>query len=78
MQEANPRDLALPDVDTLDKLREAVVASSGHPCWGDMVTILACTAMRVSEVSGLTVGDVDLGAGLVAVRRQTYPGRGGL
>ncbi|WP_246131229.1 tyrosine-type recombinase/integrase [Cellulomonas aerilata] len=78
VHEANPRDLALPDVETLNRLRGAVVESGGHPCWGDMVMILACTAMRVSEVSGLTVGDVDLHAGLVAVRRQTYPGRGGL
>jgi len=43
-----------------------------------MVMLLACTAMRVSEVAGLTVGDVDPGAGVIAVRRQTYPGRGGL
>lgn len=42
------------------------------------MTVLATTAMRISEVSGLTVGDVDIGAGLIHVRRQTYPGRGGL
>ncbi len=77
-REANPRDLALPDVDTLTSLTEAVVEAGGHPCWGDMVILLACTALRVSEASGLTVGDVDLDTGLIAVRRQTYPGRGGL
>lgn len=76
--ESNPRELALPDVATLDRLVEGVVQAGGHRCWGDMVTVLACTAMRISEVSGLTVGDVDLVRGLIAVRRQTYPGRGGL
>jgi integrase len=42
------------------------------------VTILATTALRISEVSGLRVGDVDLDRGLLQVSRQTYPGRGGL
>lgn len=74
----NPRDLALPDVPTLERLTTAVVESGGHPCWGDVVTLLATTAMRVSEVSGLRVGDVDLERGVLQVRRQTYPGRGGL
>jgi integrase len=40
--------------------------------------ILATTALRISEVAGLQVGDVDLPHGLLTVRRQTYPGRGGL
>jgi integrase len=43
-----------------------------------MVTILATTALRISEVSGLRVGDVNLGPGPLHVFRQTYPGRGGL
>ena len=42
------------------------------------MTILATTALRISEVSGLRVGDVDLSRGLLHVFRQTYPGRGGL
>lgn len=74
----SPRDLALPDVATLDRLVEAVIEAGGHQVWGDMVTILATTALRISEVSGLRVGDVDLGRGLLHVFRQTYPGRGGL
>ena len=74
----SPRDLALPDVATLDRLVEAVVDAGDNQCWGDMVTILATTAMRISEVAGLRVGDVDLGRGLLHVFRQTYPGRGGL
>ncbi|WP_170177023.1 tyrosine-type recombinase/integrase [Myceligenerans xiligouense] len=76
--DVNPRDLALPDVATLDRLVAAVVEKGGHRCWGDMVLLLATTGMRISEVSGLTVGDVDLARGLIHVRRQTYPGRGGL
>ncbi len=75
---SSPRDLALPDVDALDRLVAGVVESGGHQCWGDMVTILATTAMRISEVSGLQVGDVDLKRGVIHVSRQTYPGRGGL
>jgi integrase len=74
----SPRELALPDVATLDRLVEAVVDAGDNQCWGDMVTILATTAMRISEVAGLRVGDVDLGRGLLHVFRQTYPGRGGL
>jgi Phage integrase family len=46
--------------------------------WGDCVMILATTALRISEVAGLQVGDVDLPHGLLTVRRQMYPGRGGL
>jgi integrase len=76
--ERSPRDLALPDVATLRALVEAVVEAGGHQCWGDMVMILATTALRISEASGLTVSDVDLAAGVLHVRRQTYPGRGGL
>lgn len=76
--EVSPRDLALPDVATLDRLVAAVVAEGKHRCWGDMVTLLATTAMRISEVAGLRVGDVDLDHGVIRVERQTYPGRGGL
>ena len=76
--DVNPRELALPDVATLDKLVAAVVEAGGDQCWGDMVLLLATTGMRISEVSGLVVGDVDLKAGLIYVRRQKYPGRGGL
>lgn len=74
----SPRDLALPDVATLDRLVSAVVQKGGHQCWGDMVMLLATTALRISEVSGLRVGDVDLDHGVIRVERQTYPGRGGL
>jgi integrase len=36
--------------------------------------ILATTALRISEVAGLQVGDVDLLRGLLAVRRGDVPG----
>lgn len=74
----NPRDFALPDVAALDRLVAKVVERGRHQCWGDMVTILATTAMRISEVSGLLVGDVDMANGIVRVDWQLYPGRGGL
>jgi integrase len=75
---ANPRDLALPDVATLHVLVERVAAAGGHNSHGDLVTILATTALRISEVSGRQVGDVDLESGLLSVSRQTYPGCGGV
>lgn len=78
VEEVNPRDLALPDVATLDRLVDAVIETGRHQCWGDMVRVMACTAMRISEVSGLRVGSIDWDTGLIDVRRQTYPGRGGL
>jgi integrase len=52
--------------------------AAGHQCWGDVVTVLATTAMRISESTGLLTSDVDLGRGILHVNRQTYPGRGGL
>ena len=75
---ASPRDLALPDVATLERLVARVIEAGGHPSYGDVVTILATTALRISEVSGLRVGDVDLELCLLQVQRQIYPGRGGL
>ena len=74
----SPRDLPLPDVATLERLVTRVIEAGRHPAYGDVVTILATTALRISEVSGLRVGDVDLERGLLQVSRQTYPGRGGL
>jgi integrase len=65
-------------VGTLSRLVEEAVHRGGHQALGDCVMILATTALRISEVAGLQVGDVDLPHGLLNVRRQTYPGRGGL
>lgn len=77
-QPASPRDLALPDVATLERLVARLIEVGGHPSYGDVVTILATTALRISEVAGLQVHDVELDQGLLHVRRQTYPGRVGL
>jgi integrase len=73
-----PRDFALPDVVTLNRLVDAAVQRGGHRVWGDCVMILATTALRISEVAGLQVADVNLARLLPTVRRQTYPDRGGL
>lgn len=74
----SPRELALPSVAVLTWLVQAAAERGGHQAWGDCVMILATTALRISEVAGLQVADVDLPRGLLHVRRQTYPGRGGL
>jgi len=66
------RDRALPDVIALDRLVERVVEAGGDQCWGDMVTILATTALRISELSGLRVGDIDLVRGLLHVERHLF------
>ena len=73
-----PRDLALPNVAIHEQPVVRVVEAGRDQLWGDVVTILATTALRISEASGLRVGDVNLVRGLVHVLRQTYPGRGGL
>jgi integrase len=54
----------------LNRLVEEAVQRRGHQAWGDCVMILATTALRISEVAGLQVGDVDLPHGLLTVRRQ--------
>ncbi|SDU74904.1 tyrosine-type recombinase/integrase [Jiangella alkaliphila] len=74
----NPRDFALPDVAALDELVAEVAKAGRHQCWGDMVTILATTAMRISEASGLEARYVDLSNGVIKVEWQLYPGEGGL
>ena len=63
---------------TLSRLVDTAVQRGGHRCWGDCVMILATTALRISAVAGLQVGDVNLARGLLTVRMQTYPARGGL
>ena len=42
------------------------------------MTVLATTALRISESAGVTTSDVNLARGILHVNRQTYPGRGGL
>src|SRR5215207_4618172 len=62
-----------PGVATLRRLTTPVVAAGGHECCGDVVTVLATTALRISESAGLITSDVDLGRGILYVNRQTYP-----
>jgi len=76
----DPRALALPDWQTLTALADALVSRSAdrYVGWGDVVIFAACTAGRIGEVSGCRVGDIDTGAWLWTVRRQTTPSPGGL
>ncbi|MEU7141716.1 tyrosine-type recombinase/integrase [Nocardia sp. NPDC046473] len=76
----DPRSLALPDWATLTKLGDALVAASAdqYRGWGDVVIFAACTAVRIGEVSGCLVGDIDTDQWIWQLRRQTSPGPGGL
>lgn len=49
-----------------------------HQSYSDFVMLAALLAARSSEVSGLRVGDVDFAKNLVVIRRQVFPGKGGL
>jgi hypothetical protein len=48
---STPRDLALPNVAILEHLVARVVEAGNDQSWGDVVTILATTALRISEVA---------------------------
>lgn len=76
----DPRSLALPDWDALERLAAALVArSSGeYAGWGDVVNFAACTAARIGEVSGGRAGDINPEQWTWEVCRQTTPGPGGL
>ncbi|MDF9817235.1 site-specific integrase [Streptomyces sp. SPB162] len=76
----DPRSLALPDWDALDKLSTALVlrSSDGFAGWGDVVKYAACTAARIGEVSGVRVQDVNRDEWTWQACRQTTPGPGGL
>lgn len=57
--------------------RDMVSTLQPNPVVADMVTIVLWTGLRVGELCGLAVGDVDLDAGVVHVRAQMSPdGRG--
>lgn len=49
-----------------------------HQSYSDFVMLCALLAARGSEISGLQVGDIDWDQRIVTIRRQTYPGAGGL
>ncbi|WNI18699.1 tyrosine-type recombinase/integrase [Actinacidiphila sp. ITFR-21] len=76
----DPRSLALPDWDALDRLAVALVARSAGEFegWADVVRFEACTATRIGEVSGVRAGDINREEWTWEVCRQTTPGPGGL
>jgi integrase len=76
----DPRSLALPDWDALDKLANALVARShgSFQGWGDVVKFAACTAVRIGEVSGVRVSDINMDDWTWNLSRQTTPSPGGL
>ncbi|MEU1949024.1 hypothetical protein ABZ554_42860 [Streptomyces sp. NPDC020125] len=57
----DPRTLALSDWDALTALSDALVQGSydQYAGWGSVVVFAACTAARISEVSGIRVKDID-------------------
>lgn len=76
----DPRALALPDWDALDRLAVALVERSADQFdgWGEVVKYAACTAARIGEVSGVRAKDIDREAWTWELCRQTTPGPGGL
>lgn len=76
----DPRALALPDWDALQQLAAGLVQASagGFQGWGDVVVFAACTAVRIGEVSGCRVRDIDTDRWIWTLRRQTTPGPGGM
>lgn len=73
---SSPRAHAIPDLATLTKVADA--CGKVHQSYSDFVMLAALLAARSSEVSGLRVGDVRFANNLVVIRRQIFPGRGGL
>lgn len=74
--DTSPRTHALKDLETLTLLAEA--CGTVHQSYSDFVMLCALLASRGSEVAGLQVGDVDWDQRIVTIRRQTFPGAGGL
>ncbi|WP_294181157.1 site-specific integrase [uncultured Schumannella sp.] len=75
-EQSSPRSHAIPDMKTLNRL--ATACGKVHQSYSDFVMIAALLAARSSEVSGLQVGDIEFGKNLVVIRRQVFPGKGGL
>ncbi|SJN07940.1 Phage-related integrase [Leucobacter sp. 7(1)] len=67
---------ALKDLATLTTLADR--CGEVHQSYSDFVMLCALLAARGSEISGLQVGDIDWEQRIVTIRRQTYPGAGGL
>lgn len=75
-KDTTPRSHALPDLATLRSLADA--CGTVHQSYSDFVMLCALLASRGSEVAGLQVGDIDWEQNIVTIRRQTFPGAGGL
>ncbi len=75
-EQDSPRAHAIPDLATLNRLADT--CGQVHQSYSDFVMLAALLAARSSEVSGLRAGDVDFDLNLVTIRRQTFPGAGGL
>jgi integrase len=73
---APPRLHAIPDLATLNMV--AAACARVHQSYSDFVMLAALLAARSSEVSGLQVGDVRFENNLIVIRRQIFPGKGGL
>lgn len=74
--DTSPRTHALPDLTSLEHL--ATACGKVHQSYSDYVMLCALLAARGSEVAGLQVGDIDWDNRIVTIRRQTFPGAGGL
>lgn len=76
----DPRSLALPNWEALDRLALGLVARSAgeYEGWGDVVPFEACTATRIGEVSGVRVKDINREEWTWEVCRQTTTSPGGL
>lgn len=74
--DASPRTYALPDLASPETL--ATACGKAHQSYSDYVMLCALLATRGSEVAGLQVGDIDWDNRIVTIRRQTFPGAGGL
>lgn len=75
-KDTSPRVHALRDLATLTRLAD--VCGEVNQSYSDFVMLCALLASRGSEVAGLQVGDVDWDQRIVTIRRQTFPGAGGL
>lgn len=75
-EDASPRAHAIKDLATLTKLADA--CGKVHQSYSDFVMLAALLAARSSEVSGLQVRDVQFDKNIVVIRRQIFPGKGGL
>ncbi|MEB4613785.1 tyrosine-type recombinase/integrase [Leucobacter sp. M11] len=75
-EDTSPRTHALKDLRTLMLL--ANTCGKVHQSYSDFVMLCALLASRGSEVAGLQVGDIDWEQRIVTIRRQTFPGSGGL